>query len=112
MSGTTLLTTHSHIPKTLNLQHQCCENLKVSKNIDTRNFSCFPDTDNAACVPLVRETGKEVNVTHELKHGILTHAIKRMEASAIPVHDSVGNVDNVQEHLKTTLEESKKKGRW
>jgi hypothetical protein len=37
-----------------------------------RNFSGFSDTDNAAGVLSVRETGMDVRVKREIKQGILT----------------------------------------
>jgi hypothetical protein len=60
----------------------------------------------------VRETGKDANVKHEIKHDILTEAITKLEASGIPLHDSVGSIENVQEQWKTAPEESKKEGGW
>jgi len=75
--------------------------VKTSKPARTlkqgRNFSCFSDTDNAAGVPLERETGMDVDVKHEIKHGILTEVIIRGEAPGILLHDSVGSVERLQD---------------
>lgn len=78
--------------------------MKTSKLARTlkqgRNFSGFSDTDNAGGVPLVRETGMDVHVNHEIKHGILTEVIIKGEAPGILLHDSVGSIAMLQE-LKT-----------
>lgn len=71
--------------------------MKTSKLTRTlkqgRNFSGFSDTDSASGVPLMRETGMNVHVKHEIKHGILTEVIIKAEAHGILLHDSVGSVE-------------------
>lgn len=75
--------------------------MKTSKLARTlkqgRKFSSFSGTDNAAGVPLVRVTGMDVHVKHEIKHGILTEVNTEGEAPGILLHDSVGSVEMLQE---------------
>jgi hypothetical protein len=75
-----------------------------------RNFSGFSDTDSVAGVSLMRETGMDVQVKHEIKLGKLTEVIRKGEAPGMPLHDSVGSVEMLQEELKTAPEDSKKEG--
>lgn len=79
--------------------------MKTSKLARTlkqgRKFSGFSDNDNAAGVPLVRETGMDVHVKHEIKHGILTEVIIKGEEHGILLHDSVGSFEMLQEQMKT-----------
>ena len=90
--------------------------MKISKLARTlkqgKNISGFSDIDNAAGVPLVRETGVDVHVKLEIKHGIFTKVVKKGEAHGILLHDSVGSVEVLQEQLKTAPEDSKKEGGW
>jgi hypothetical protein len=86
-----------------------------SNNLEAtgKNFQAFPDTDNAACVALVREFVKDVNVKEDNAHIRSNFAFFKLKASRIPLPNSVAIVENVQEQMRTTSEESEKvKRKW
>jgi hypothetical protein len=59
----------------------------------------------------VWEVVRDVNVKRDItcirsNFAFLTAAITKLEASGIPLHDSLAVVENVQEQLKTTPEKN------